>query len=95
MSYHQGITWPWLLGLYYDGLKNLIIMERDRRTREELEGKLKGFVEKTRITFDVEMRQRSSIDTISEIYDSCRPYEERGAFAQAWSVAEIFRIIAQ
>ena len=31
-------------------------MERDRRTREELEGKLKGFVEKTRITFDVEMR---------------------------------------
>lgn len=23
-SYHQGITWPWLLGLYYDGLKMLL-----------------------------------------------------------------------
>ena len=21
-SYHQGITWPWLLGLYYNALKN-------------------------------------------------------------------------
>ena len=40
------------------------------------------------------MTQRSSIGTISEIYDLCKPYEERGAFAQAWSVAEIFRIIA-
>ena len=24
MSYHQGITWPWLLGLYYDSLKKII-----------------------------------------------------------------------
>ena len=94
MSYHQGIVWPWLFGLYYDGLKNLIIMEKDRRKREELEGKLKGFIEKVSLTFEVEMTQRSSIGTISEIYDSCKPYEERGAFAQAWSVAEIFRIIA-
>ena len=26
MSYHQGITWPWLLGLYYDSLKNMITL---------------------------------------------------------------------
>ena len=28
-SYHQGITWPWLLGLYYNGLKNMIKNEKD------------------------------------------------------------------
>lgn len=27
-SYHQGITWPWLLGLYYDALKNTMIIEK-------------------------------------------------------------------
>ena len=26
LSYHQGITWPWLLGLYYDALKNTMII---------------------------------------------------------------------
>ena len=30
LSYHQGITWPWLLGLYYDALKNTIIIEKNR-----------------------------------------------------------------
>ena len=39
------------------------------------------------------MNERSSIGTISEIYDSKAPFESRGAFAQAWSVAEVFRII--
>ena len=40
------------------------------------------------------MKLKSSIGTISEIYDSRYPFEARGAFAQAWSVAEILRIVA-
>ena len=31
--------------------------------------------------------------SISEIYDSRRPQDPKGAFAQAWSVSEVFRII--
>ena len=93
-SYHQGITWPWLLGLYYDAIKNIIKIEKDNGKREMLEKKLLKLVEKTKNTFKTEMFERSSIGTISEIYDSKEPYEERGAFAQAWSVAEIFRIVS-
>ena len=93
LSYHQGITWPWLLGLYYDALKNTIIIEKNRGKRQELEEKIEKLVETTKETFKTEMFERSSIGTISEIYDSTEPYEERGAFAQAWSVAEIFRIV--
>ena len=37
----------------------------------------------------------SSIGTISEIYDSRFPFEARGAFAQAWSVAEVLRIVLE
>ena len=93
LSYHQGITWPWLLGLYYDALKNTIIIEKNRTKRQELEEKITKLVYTTKEIFKSEMFERSSIGTISEIYDSTEPYEERGAFAQAWSVAEIFRIV--
>jgi len=93
LSYHQGITWPWLLGLYYDALKNTMIIEKNRTKMQELEEKITKLVYTTKETFKAEMFERSSIGTISEIYDSTEPYEERGAFAQAWSVAEIFRIV--
>lgn len=92
-SYHQGITWPWLLGLYYDALKNTMIIEKNRTKRQELEEKITKLVYTTKETFKSEMFERSSIGTISEIYDSTEPYKERGAFAQAWSVAEIFRTV--
>lgn len=92
-SYHQGITWTWLLGLYYDSLKNVIKIEKDKKGREALEEELHEFIQNTKITFEREMNERSSIGTISEIYDSKAPFESRGAFAQAWSVAEVFRII--
>ena len=92
-SYNQGITWTWLLGLYYDSLKNVIKIEKDKKGREALEEELHEFIQNTKITFEREMNERSSIGTISEIYDSKAPFESRGAFAQAWSVAEVFRII--
>lgn len=93
-SYHQGITWPWLLGLYYDSLKNAIKVNKDKTKKEELQQQLKDFIDETTQTFSKEIYLRASVGTISEIYDSSHPFEHRGAFAQAWSVAEILRIIA-
>ena len=70
-----------------------MIIEKNRTKRQELEEKITKLVYTTKETFKAETFERSSIGTISEIYDSTEPYEERGAFAQAWSVAEIFRIV--
>lgn len=92
-SYHQGITWPWLLGTYYDGLKNMLKAEKDKKKKEEIKNKIAEFKEKTEKTFIKEMLERGCIGSISEIYDSKMPYLPKGATAQAWSVAEIFRII--
>ena len=69
-----------------------VIIAKNLRGKE-LEEKITKLVYTTKETFKAEMFERSSIGTISEIYDSIEPYEERGAFAQAWSVAEIFRIV--
>ena len=93
MSYHQGITWVWLLGLYYNSLKNMIEAEKRKTYKTKLETKLKEFKEKTLKTFEKEIEQRGCIGSIAEIYDSKRPQEPKGAIAQAWSVAEILRIV--
>lgn len=92
-SYHQGITWTWLLGLYYDSLKKFATESKigKRKYKEQLE----QFVEEVTKTFTKEINERGCIGSIAEIYDSKRPFEPKGAVAQAWSIAEVFRIITR
>ena len=94
-SYHQGITWPWLLGLYYDTLNNVLKYGTDDILKQKIEEKKKEFIEETIKTFYEEVNNKYYICTISEIYDSEEPYKSRGAFAQAWSVGEVLRIITE
>ena len=95
MSYHQGPTWTWLLGLYYDSLINMKLAQKDSAKTLELQEKIDKFKEKTYKTFKKEIYERGCIGSISELYDSKTPFIPRGAFAQAWSVAEIFRILVK
>ena len=92
-SYHQGITWPWLLGLYYNALKNSLLVAKTIEERQNLRKKLDKLVDNTTKTFKEELYNRGCLGSIAEIYDSIEPYEPKGCIAQAWSVAEIFRII--
>ena len=91
-SYHQGITWVWLLGLYYNALVNMKEKAKNEE-KEALEIKIEKFVDKTNKTFKKEINENGCIGSISEMYDSVKPQLPKGAVAQAWSVAEIFRII--
>lgn len=95
MSYHQGVTWPWLLGIYYDSFKKIIQAEKSKTKKKELEERLKAFVENVKDTFVKEFEQGKTVGGIHEIYDSVKPYEARGTISQAWSVAEVFRIILE
>ena len=94
-SYHQGITWTWLLGLYYNALKNSLAVAQTIDERKELREKIDKFVQTTTITFQDEIYHDGCLGSISELYDSKKPQFPKGAFAQAWSVAEVFRIIMQ
>lgn len=93
MSYHQGITWPWLLGLYYDTLKNIIKFTKNKEEKKKYEEQLKNFIMTTKETFCTALDNDGMIGSISELYDSKKPQLPKGALAQAWSVAEVFRII--
>ena len=92
-SYHQGITWTWLLGPYYNALKRLATSSKTKKDKAKYEEQLKEFVDNVTKIFSKEINERGCVGSIAEIYDSKRPYAPKGAFAQAWSVAEIFRII--
>ena len=94
-SYHQGITWTWLLGPYYNALKKLAESAKTKTEKARYETQLKEFIQDVTKTFSKEIAERGCIGSIAEIYDSKRPNLPKGAVAQAWSVAEVFRIILE
>ena len=93
LSYHQGITWTWLLGIYYNTLLNQLKFAKQKKEKQELEKKIEEFRNRTLETFENEIDSRGCVGGIAEIYDSKKPFEPKGAVLQAWSVAEILRII--
>ncbi len=94
MSYHQGITWPWLAGLYVDAFKNLIKNEKDEKTKKKLEKEFKKCIETYKNNFS-EILKEAAIGNISELYDSEEPYNPGGTIAQAWSVSEVLKIMLE
>lgn len=92
-KYHQGITWTWLLGPYSDALENMIKAEKDKNSKKELQNTKEEFRVNVANTFIKEMTKGNTIGSICEIYDSIGSAGGKGAFAQGWSVAEVFRII--
>ena len=92
-SYHQGITWPWLLGPYFSALKNMIKAEKNEANKQRLKHTLMQFKLNVASTFTYEITNGNTIGSICEIYDSVLPTHGKGAIAQCWSIAEIFRIL--
>ncbi len=94
-SYHQGITWPWLLGLYYNSLKNILKATKKSAEKEDIKDKIQKLVDSTTKTFAEEILKNGCIGSIAEIYDSKKPQLPKGTISQAWSVSEIIRIILE
>lgn len=79
-AYHQGTVWPWLLGHFCEGYLKLHKNSGFLKVKSLIEG------------FEEEMTEKG-IGSISEIYDGDPPFTGKGAISQAWSVAEILRIL--
>ncbi len=81
-AYHQGTVWGWLIGGFVDAYRKVHPNghKADARVKEILEH-LKNNL------------NDAGIGQISEIFDGNAPHHPRGCFAQAWSVAEILRVL--
>jgi predicted glycogen debranching enzyme len=77
-AYHQGLVWPWLFGAYFNA-------------------SLKTDAPAAGVNAILERLQRhieeAGIGSISEIFEAEPPYTPRGCIAQAWSVAELIRVL--
>jgi glycogen debranching enzyme len=82
-AYHQGTVWPWLMGPYIDAYLNAFGTSTDTLAHcRRLVDLLK-----------TEVARGGCADSIAEIYDGDEPRRAAGCPAQAWSVAEIERVI--
>ena len=80
-AYHQGTVWVWLLGHFAQACFRIYGQGA------------KNFIEKIYKGFEPAFWE-AGLGSVSEIYDGDPPYAAKGAFSQAWSVAELLRIRA-
>jgi len=76
-AYHQGTVWGWLIGHF---IQAHLAVYGDRPQA------------KTLLTPMVDQLRSGCLGTLGEISDGDAPFTPRGAFAQAWTVAEVLRI---
>lgn len=81
-SYHQGTVWSWLIGPFVDAYRKT--HSRDAMAERRIDEILVDLKEHLRETM---------LGQVSEIFDADAPHKPRGAAAQAWSVAELLRVI--
>ena len=81
-AYHQGTVWAWLIGAFVDAYRR--VNANGGQTEARVAEILSGF--KTHLT-------EAGIGQISEIFDGDAPHNPRGCIAQAWSVAEVLRVL--
>lgn len=80
-AYHQGTVWPWLIGHFIEAY--LKVSNFNRSSRKDASDMLSPLVK--------HLWEDGCIGSISEIFDGDTPHRPRGAYAQAWSVAEVLR----
>lgn len=95
MSYHQGITWPWLLGIYADAYQAVAKAQKTKAKKQQWQEQYQKFKESVYKTYQKAVNEDGCIGSISELYDSKTPFLPKGTIAQAWSVSEILNILTE
>ncbi len=81
-AYHQGTVWAWLIGPFVDAWLKAHPDDVDGARRM-----LAGFA--------LDTDYRACIGSIAEVFDAEAPFAPRGCVAQAWSVAEVLRLLVK
>lgn len=85
-AYHQGTVWPWLMGPFVDAM--LLAAGRDPDRRRAAARQAWQDLQPLLGSLDDGCR-----GFVAEVYDGDRPHRADGCPAQAWSVAELRRVL--
>jgi predicted glycogen debranching enzyme len=83
-AYHQGTVWPWLMGPFVTAC--LKVNQRSRAAREQAAqwlSELRRYIE------------TDGLGQLPEVFDGDAPQRAGGCIAQAWSVAELLRVVVE
>ncbi len=83
-AYHQGTVWPWLLGPYITA--RMRVSGGSPEACTELKALLSNLKDHLK---------DGGLGSISEVFDGDPPHAPGGCIAQAWSVAEILRVLIE
>lgn len=83
-AYHQGTVWSWLIGPF------ITAHLKTSETRDDARAEARGWL----AAFEEHLGE-AGLGQISEIFDGNAPHAPRGTIAQAWSVFELLRVIAE
>lgn len=83
LTYHQGTAWPFLLGHWVDA--RVAVHGQHPGNFELIAERLLPLIQ--------HMSEEACIGSISEIFDGDEPHRPAGCSAQAWSVAELTRVV--
>jgi predicted glycogen debranching enzyme len=85
ITYHEGTVWPWLFGPWVDA--RLRVYGDNEVNRKLISSHLKQIKR--------HVLQDAGLGSVSEIFDGNTPHLARGCIAQAWSVAELLRVLSE
>jgi predicted glycogen debranching enzyme len=81
-AYHQGTVWPWLIGHFG---------EAALRVATDKQAAISDLLKTLNPLLDYSLH--SGLSQVPEIFDGSDPQRPNGCFAQAWSVAELIRLL--
>jgi len=84
LAYHQGTVWPWLLGPYADAVRAAAGPNGPAGLDGPLDGLLDGLLGQL---------GEAGLGSVSETADGDAPHGATGCPFQAWSVAELLRLL--
>lgn len=87
-AYHQGTVWPWLIGAYADAFMK--IGGINKTAKDDLRLSLREILGPL-----VEFAWESEYKSLPEVFSAENPYQPGGTTSQAWSVAEVLRVLIQ
>jgi predicted glycogen debranching enzyme len=85
ITYHQGTVWPWLFGCWVNAR-----VFAHGATKENF-----AHIGNYLAAIKAHIFAEAGVGSISEICDGDAPHTPRGCVAQAWSVAELLRVMTE
>ncbi len=88
LAYHQGTVWPWLIGPYADAVR--AVRGRQGQTKDAINHEI-GSILAPLVQFCLD----SEFHSLPEVFSGDPPFEPGGTTSQAWSVAEVLRLLKE